>query len=78
MLLMIFFLIATTVENYITKNSLPDSIARRIRSFYNTRNYQFAWFSSDGLSEHAMGFSSLVKFYRRYFRKAKKIAKNHG
>jgi murein L,D-transpeptidase YcbB/YkuD len=56
------FLDSNAVENYITKNSLADSVARRIRSFYNTRNYQFAWFSSDGLSEHAMGFSSLENF----------------
>ena len=56
------FLDSNVVENYITKNNVADSVARRIRSFYNTRNYQFAWFSSDGLSEHAMGFSSLENF----------------
>jgi murein L,D-transpeptidase YcbB/YkuD len=56
------FLDSAAVENYISKNVLPDSVARRIRSFYNTRNYEFAWFSSNGLSEQAMGFSSLLNF----------------
>lgn len=56
------FLDSTAVVNYISKNAIPDSIARRIISFYNTRNYQFAWFASDGLSEQAMGFSSLLNF----------------
>lgn len=69
------FLDSNTVENYITKNSLPDSVARRIRSFYNTRNYEFAWFSSDGLSEHAMGFSSLENFTGDTSSKQKKLQK---
>ena len=69
------FLDSSQVENYITKNSLPDSVARRIRSFYNTRNYEFAWFSSDGLSEHAMGFSSLVNFTGDTSARQKKLQK---
>jgi hypothetical protein len=56
------FLDSLTVVDYIAKNSLPDSVSRRIISFYNARNYEFAWFSSDGLSEQAMGFSSLLNF----------------
>ena len=56
------FLDSMDVVNFIAKDSIPDSISRRITSFYNTRNYQFAWFSSDGLSEQAMGFTSLLNF----------------
>jgi len=56
------FLDSTDLVKYIAKNALPDSISRRMISFYNTRNYEFAWFSSDGLSEQAMGFSSLLNF----------------
>ena len=38
------FLDSLEVENYIATNKLNDTISRRIRSFYNPRNYQFAWF----------------------------------
>ncbi|MEO7120703.1 MAG: L,D-transpeptidase family protein [Ginsengibacter sp.] len=56
------FLDTLNVENFIAKNNIPDSLARRMRSFYNTRNYQFAWFSSDGLTEQAFGFWSLKNY----------------
>src|SRR3954453_724524 len=32
------FLDSIVVENYITSNTVNDTISRRIRSFYNTRN----------------------------------------
>lgn len=54
------FLDSSVVADYITENVLPDSVGRRIISFYNTRNYEYAWFASDGVSEQAMGFSSLL------------------
>lgn len=50
------------MENYIAQNAIPDSIARRLRSFYNTRNYQFAWFTSNGLTEQALGFWNLRNY----------------
>jgi murein L,D-transpeptidase YcbB/YkuD len=56
------FLDSSELVNYISQNKIPDSIARRMTSFYNTRNYEYAWFSSNGLSEQAMGFSSLLNF----------------
>ncbi|MEP6950847.1 MAG: L,D-transpeptidase family protein [Ginsengibacter sp.] len=56
------FLDTADVENFIGKNNIADSAAVRIRSFYNTRNYQFAWFSSNGLTEQAFGFWSLKNY----------------
>ena len=56
------FVDSLVVMEYIATHAIPDSISRRIISFYNTRNYEYAWFSSDGLSEQAMGFSSLLNF----------------
>ena len=56
------FLDSTDVEKFILKNNVADSIARWIRSFYNARNYQFAWFSSNGLTEQALGFWSLKNY----------------
>lgn len=54
------FLDSMDVVKYIEENNLAEDTARRMISFYNTRNYEFAWFSTDGLSEQAMGFSSLL------------------
>lgn len=51
------FLDSMAMENYIETRQLADKkIARRIRSFYNARNYQYAWFSSAGITEHARFF----------------------
>lgn len=57
------FLDSAALESYIGTRGLPDSIARRMRSFYNTRNYQFAWFSSEGLTEQARGFWNLHDYH---------------
>ncbi len=51
------FLDSLAMETYITKRGLADiQIARRIRSFYNARNYQYAWFSTKGLTEQSRFF----------------------
>ena len=60
------FLDTTAVSNFITQNKVPDSIANRLESFYNARNYQFAWFSSDGLTEQARGFWNLHDYVTTY------------
>ena len=60
------FMDSLTVENFIADQKVPDSLVRRIRSFYNSRNYQFAWFSSDGLTEQARGFWNLHSYYTKY------------
>ena len=54
------FLDSTAVETYISKNNLSDTIARKMRNFYNGRNLQYAWMSSDGLTEQGRGFWSLA------------------
>jgi len=60
------FLDSNNVESYIEKNKISDSFSRRMRSFYNTRNYQFAWFTSEGLTEQAFGFWNLLDYYTTY------------
>ncbi len=51
------FLDSLAMERYITNRQLGDKkIATRIRSFYNARNYQYAWFSSKGLAEQSRFF----------------------
>ena len=60
------FVDSTVVEKYIADSQLPDSIARRMRSFYNARNYQFAWFASSGLTEQARSFWNLHDYVTTY------------
>jgi murein L,D-transpeptidase YcbB/YkuD len=60
------FLDSVTMEKFIADKKLSDSIARRIKSFYNSRNYQFAWFSSDGLTEQALAFWNLHDYVTTY------------
>lgn len=51
------FLDSMAMEKYITSHQLADKkIARRIRSFYNARNYQYAWFSTEGATEQSRFF----------------------
>jgi L,D-transpeptidase YcbB len=51
-----------TVAKFIEDRKLPDSISRRIISFYNARNYFYAWFASEGLTEQALGFWNLHNY----------------
>src|SRR5215204_4947093 len=60
------FFDTTALENFIKQNKIPDSVGRRLESFYNTRNYQFAWFSKDGLTEQARGFWNLHDYVTTY------------
>jgi len=60
------FVDSLAMENYIKENKLNDTIIRRMRSFYNARNYQFAWFTSNGLTEQARGFWNLHDYVTTY------------
>jgi L,D-transpeptidase YcbB len=60
------FFDSSAVEKYIADNQLNDSVTRRMRSFYNARNYQFAWFTSNGLTEQARGFWNLHDYVSNY------------
>jgi murein L,D-transpeptidase YcbB/YkuD len=54
---------STILENYILGNNLNSSTAEKMRNFYNSRNYHFAWFSTDGLTEQARTFYNLHNTY---------------
>jgi murein L,D-transpeptidase YcbB/YkuD len=60
------FLDSAALKNFITQNKIADSIARRLESFYNARNFEFAWFSRDGLTEQARGFWNLHDYVTTY------------
>ena len=56
------FLDSSNLENFIVANKVSDSLSRRLRSFYNARNYQFAWFSTAGLTEQALTFWNIHNY----------------
>jgi murein L,D-transpeptidase YcbB/YkuD len=53
------FLDSMRLEGFITKQSIDSETAQHMRSFYNSRNYQFAWFNKDGLNEPGLAFWNL-------------------
>lgn len=53
------FLDSNAVDSFIQKEKLDDSSAFALRNFYRVRNYQYAWFTSDGPTEQARGLWSL-------------------
>jgi murein L,D-transpeptidase YcbB/YkuD len=58
-----FFFDSSLLVVYIAEHKLSDSISHRMTGFYNTRNYQFAWFSSAGVTEQARSFWNMYKYY---------------
>jgi len=56
------FLDSNNLETFIRDQQLNDTLARYFRNFYNNRNFQFAWFASDGLTEQALAFSTLYNY----------------
>lgn len=59
------FMDSSTVETFIEEQKLNDTIAHDMRAFYNARNFQFAWFSGDGLTEQAFIFRSLYDYSKK-------------
>ena len=51
---------------FLADNKADDRIIRRMTSFYNARNYQFAWFSGNGLTEQARGFWNMHNYQTTY------------
>ena len=56
------FIDTLSVNNFIDTDSSDADLTGRMHSFYNQRNYEFAWFSSDGLTEQARSFWNLLSF----------------
>jgi murein L,D-transpeptidase YcbB/YkuD len=53
------FLDSNDVEHFIVSEKLDQALTSDMRDFYNSRNYEFAWFSSNGIIEQAVSFHSL-------------------
>ena len=50
------FLDSNAVETYIKNKKLTANEAAELRNFYNARNFEYAWFSGDGLTPEVKNF----------------------
>lgn len=60
------FFDSLALEQHIQQQQFSDTVANRFRSFYNARNYQYAWFFKDGPAEQAYNFLNLQNDYISY------------
>lgn len=60
------FFDSTAMESFLKQEGVTNDLADRIRSFYNNRNYQFAWFDSVGANEHVRSFLNMQSQYIDY------------
>lgn len=60
------FLDSTSLEKFIIENKVSDQAAVQARDFYNSRNYQFGWFTKDGIDEQARNFWNVQSGYIAY------------
>ncbi|MEO6539590.1 MAG: L,D-transpeptidase family protein [Ferruginibacter sp.] len=60
------FFDSMVLVKYFADNKTDADIIRRMTSLYNSRNYQFAWFTKNGLSEHARGFWNMHNYQTTY------------
>lgn len=58
------FMDSSDVTEFLSKANLAADDSSQISDFYRSRNYEFAWFDSEGLTEHATSFVSLYRNYR--------------
>ena len=61
-----FFLDSAAMEKFIIAGGYQDSVANKLRSFYNNRNYQSAWFFKEGIAEYTSTFYEMYNDYIAY------------
>ncbi|XZF15470.1 L,D-transpeptidase family protein [Chitinophagaceae bacterium MMS25-I14] len=57
------FLDSMLVEQFIAAEHPDTATAMDLRNFYNSRNYEYAWFANGGLSEQGVTFRNLLSSY---------------
>ena len=60
------FFDSISLEKFIKAEKVQDSLAYRMRAFYDGRSYQYGWFFREGLADYAAGFLRLVDDYVDY------------
>jgi len=58
------FIDSSRLEKFIDREEIAGETADEIRSFYNNRAFQFAWFTDSGFTEQALAFRSLYDYDR--------------
>jgi murein L,D-transpeptidase YcbB/YkuD len=56
------FLDSGRLEKFLSREKIGSDTATEIRSFYNNRAFQFAWFTDSGFTEQALAFRSLYDY----------------
>ncbi len=57
------FLDSTQLEDFLKKEVSEGNDDSQMRNFYKSRNYQYAWFTENGIAEHTRTFWSLHNNY---------------
>lgn len=57
------FLDSIKLSDFLKKEPTSTNGADQMRNFYESRNYQFAWFTENGIAEHTRSFWSLHNNY---------------
>ena len=60
------FFDSVRLENYVARSGWHDSLKKAIHNFYNGRNYQYSWFTQQGLTEQAFAFENMLEEYISY------------
>ena len=60
------FFDSLAAEKFIDSTDLHDSTAIHLRNFYNSRNYQYAWFLKEGVADYAATFLGMQNNYIGY------------
>ncbi|MBD0333636.1 MAG: peptidoglycan-binding protein [Chitinophagaceae bacterium] len=50
---------SAVLEHYIISKNVDTTTAKRMRTFYSNRDFQYAWFDEDGITEHLLSFWNL-------------------
>jgi len=56
------FLDSAALENFITAQNVDNNVANEMRTFYYDRNFEFAWFAPDGITEQGREFWNLTSY----------------
>ncbi|WP_229253846.1 hypothetical protein [Dyadobacter sp. NIV53] len=60
------FIDSAALDRFILAHPMEDSLSNKMHSFYNHRNYQFAWFFPEGTADFISSFLSLQNDYIHY------------
>ena len=59
------FMDSSAMEQFFTDEKVNDTLIRRMRSFYNSRNFQYAWFAPEGVTEQGREFWNMFAYYNK-------------